>query len=193
MLDLCLQVFDKVEAVFMYVVPDLSFEERELRQAEKRTGVMVHRVPHWMLSYYLGGGHWRFRALDVRQVGQKQIENLVRHRTGYTWTAWGHRMDDSLGRRFYLRHRGVIDWRCMRLAPLYDWRAHEVEDYVRAKGIPLPHSLTYGRGPRRRSRGFTLHKECIRWCRDNYPEDYQRVLEWFPALEVQEGGDDGKA
>ena len=180
-LELCLAAFSHVEAFLMEMVPGLECERGPVAAAARRAHVELHCVPHWHLSHYLKTGVFapRCRGLGrFRNVRQRDVEALLRKRTGIQWVAYGHRMDDGASRRFYLRKRGVIDWQHLRLAPLYDWRTREVLQFLRAHKISPP-PARYGTAGRRVT-GFDLTERCLSWLRDNHPKDYQRVLEFFP-------------
>lgn len=45
-LDLCFRYFKNVRAFFMYICPDLSFQERTLEWYEKKYQTEIIRIPH---------------------------------------------------------------------------------------------------------------------------------------------------
>ncbi len=68
----------------------------------------------------------------------------------------------------------------MRVWPLWDWSARDVVNYLRARQIPVPGGL----GKRNMS-GIDLRLETLTYLKQNYPNDYERILEAFPDAEVQ--------
>ena len=56
-LDVCFRYFQHVQPYFMYLVPDLEFQERTLRHYEARYHTKILRVPHFMLSDFLRYGN----------------------------------------------------------------------------------------------------------------------------------------
>ena len=51
-LDLCFRYFKNVRAFFMYICPDLSFQERTLEWYEKKYQTDIIRLPHMDVSEF---------------------------------------------------------------------------------------------------------------------------------------------
>jgi phosphoadenosine phosphosulfate reductase len=182
-LDLCARHFERVEAYFLYTVPGLEFQERTLRYCERRYAIKVRRLPHWCLSHQLR--EWAFRGPvkgDVPRLKLIDVENHARELTGVNWVATGQRKDDSLERRAMLSRNGGLDLKARRFYPLADWRAASVFVYLKQRRVPLPpdYALFW------RSWGGRLHANDLGKIREAFPDDYRRIVEYFPHVEAQE-------
>lgn len=186
-LDLCARAFDRVVCAYLWVVPGLRCVEGPLERACENAGAELVRLPHWTLIRYMQAGTYnvRTRGHHLKQLRWVDMEEHLREVTGLLWVASGSRADDSWVRRLQSRRFGTVNHRSHRLTPLHDWRAREVSDYLRARSIPAPPPDMWGQKGAR-SQGFELTRTCLGWLRAKYPQDYQRVLEWFPLAEVME-------
>jgi 3'-phosphoadenosine 5'-phosphosulfate sulfotransferase (PAPS reductase)/FAD synthetase len=120
--------------------------------------------------------------MELPKIGLNDIQNIARAETGIRWIASGERADDSMARRARLVRCKGIEEPQFRIFPIYDWHTNEVVSYLRSKRIPMPPRI--GRAGESGTSGFELRAPCLRWLRDNYPDDYQKVLEVFPHAEA---------
>ena len=183
-LDLCKRIFKKVECFYMYLVPGLKCIEEPIEMHCEKNKVKLHKLPHFNLSQYFKRGIYapRIRADRFRYLKQRDIEEYLRKICGIHWIAYGHRMDDSISRRFYLRKCGVNNWKHLRLFPLYNYRKSEVMDYLKYRKIKFK-ITRFGAEKRKRTTGFDLTSRSILWLKENHPNDYQKVVEFFPDIE----------
>lgn len=202
-LDLCAERFDRIEAYFMYLVPGLGFQERYLAYIERRYGITILRVPHFGLAQMLRGASYRPHG-DLSSLGTHacpvlkplDVWEYVRAHFGIDWIATGEKLIDSIERRASLPKNGVhIERRIC--YPVLDWTNKHVWSYVRQRKIQLPPDYRlFGR-----SFGRLFPKELI-GIRDNFPDDYEKILARFPWAEAQvkryefgkaRQGDDGRS
>lgn len=184
-LAVCRDAFPRVEAFYMYLVPGLSFVEEPMDRLCNKLGVKLHKVPHWSLAEMLRKGLFadRVRALHLRNLKQRDVEDHLRQVAGIEWTAWGHRQSDSVSRRFYLRKIEGYDPAHHRLHPIWNWSTDDVLRYLKAKGITPPEHKWGQEG--RGMTGFNpLRADCLLWIRNRHPSDWQRVLKVFPQAEA---------
>jgi hypothetical protein len=185
-LDLCCEVFSRVEAFHMYLVRGLRSVEDPVDAAAKRRGVAVHYVPHWDMSRMFKYGVLRphMPAADkLRILAQKDVERSLTAKTGIRTFAYGERASDSFIRRFYTRENDGLRIRAERskLYPIWDWVDADVYAYLKAKKIPQPPRF----GGSRKQSGFSLEPDCLAWLKEHYPNDYAKVLQVFPYADVQ--------
>lgn len=184
-LDLCVQTFPKVAGFYAYLVPDLECVERTLRSVEKRYGITIHRVPHPDLAFALKFGAY---CCPIRNGGAQNIrtakwidsENMARERSGVDWIALGQRATDSIERTAMLRKLGGLDPKGQRVFPIWQWKPNDVKAYCRAKDL-RPTRIRPGHS----GDGMSLLPKTLIALKENWPEDYAKVLEIFPYVEAE--------
>ena len=178
-LDLCCRYFDRVDAFFMYFVKGLSFQEAQLRWAEKKYGLSILRVPHFDLSNWLACGTFRPADESVPIVTIKDIYGYVRRETGSHWIAAGERIADSIWRRAMMKKSGSIDAGRGRVYPVAHWRKSDVMAYVKRSRLKVsPESAVLGFSFR------SLMPEELAKVREHYPDDYAKIEAAFPLLQA---------
>lgn len=115
-----------------------------------------------------------------------EVDKLVVHPSDI-WLASGERLDDSPQRRGMLsqtrkeEHGMVGLWeRFRRIYPIAHWKTRDVHAYIRAYHLPPPPNL----GKKNQS-GMGLTPEGMAAIRENYPEDFEKILAQFPLVEAQ--------
>lgn len=182
-LDLAMQVFSRVEAFYMHLVEGLQCEAERLDPLVRRYGIRLHHVPHFALGGMLKDAvfspHRHGHAHYLPDIKQKDIEALVRARSGVAWLAFGHRASDSIERNAMLKKIGGFDPKTHRVYPIWRWKPKDVLAYLRAKRLPIPRQLFPGH-----SDGVNLYPRTLRVLRERYPDDYRKILEVFPYAEA---------
>lgn len=177
-LDLCTRYFEHVAAFFLYIVPGLSFQERQLEWYEKRYGVEIMRLPHPMVSEFMRYGTYRDPDPGVKVMGINDVYSFVRWYTGMWWIAAGERIDDSIVRRAMIKHSGTIDEQRGRIYPVATWSKKEVFAYMKAKRLRL--------GGDSRALGFSfrgLEGNQLHAIKQKFPEDYEKIRAYYPFCE----------
>lgn len=184
-LQLCLEAGFECQAFFMYFLPGLECEEKLIRVAEKQLGVKVWRYQHPDNVMYLKYGMYcdiTKQALALPNLRIPDIENKAREDSGIRWIASGHRKMDSLERRAMLSQCNMRDYAGQRLYPIGEWSEKEVYQYLRHRKLPVPHKFGGGQ-----TSGINLlYVQRILWLKDNYPEDYAKILRVFPYIQAEE-------
>lgn len=80
-LDLCTRYFKNVKAFFMYIVPDLSFQERTMEWYEKRYQIEIMRIPHMDVCEFYHYGSFRPEDPTFPIVSINDIYQYVRLET----------------------------------------------------------------------------------------------------------------
>lgn len=183
-LDLCHQVFPKVSAWFQYIVEGLEVEEVNIRFAERRYGLKMLRLPSPALINMMRAGYYMPKPITFRRDWKfSDVMQTVREETGAKLLAFGHRMDESLQRRGMLSENvpcPEYSERLQKLYPLARWNAKGVYAYLQGRKIPIPVNL--GRFD---TSGVSLGTDVLINLRDNYPEDYYKILKVFPFAGVK--------
>ncbi len=168
-LDLCFKYFKNVKPYFMYIVPDLEFQERTLNYYEKRYDTEFLRVPHFMLSDFLRYGTYRLPDLDVPMVKTVDLYNYMREKTDIYWIAAGERISDSIIRRAMIKESSSVDFKRGRFYPIAYWNINHVRSYNKQKRLPLSlENKTMGHSFR------SLMYEDLSDIKKYFPRDYEK-------------------
>ena len=178
-LDLCFRYFKNVQPYFMYLVPDLEFQERTIKYYEKRYNTKILRVPHFMISDWLRHGTFRMPDLEVPMVKTVELYNYLREQTGIYWICAGERIADSIVRRAMIKESSSIDTKRGRFYPLAYWNVKQVRAYNKQRNLPLSlenkalkHSFR------------SLESSEIQNIKNVFPEDYKKIKEMFPLVDA---------
>lgn len=90
-LDLCFRYFKNVKPFFMYIAPDLSFQERTLSWYEKKYQTEIIRLPHMDVSEFFHYGSFRQPDYTFPIVSINDIYQYVRLQTDMWWIAAGEK------------------------------------------------------------------------------------------------------
>lgn len=178
-LDLCMRYFKRVQPFFMYMVPDLGFQEETLGWYEKKYDTEIIRIPHFEVSTFMRYGTFREPDFNVSEVSVKETYDYLRNRTGIFWISAGERISDSTIRRAMIKHSGTIDAKRGRFYPIANWSKKNVLDYIRLKHLKLP------RDSKRLGFSFrSLDGKQLAAIQDMYPDDYQKILKVYPFADA---------
>lgn len=178
-LDLCCKYFKNVKAFFMYIVPNLSFQERTLQWYENKYDLEIIRLPHMDASMFFRYGCFRNEDYTFPIVSINDIYRYVRIETDMWWIAAGERINDSIVRRAMMKKSGSIDVQRGRFYPISAWNKKEVLDYIKY------HKLYLGQDSRKLGFSFkTLEGRELFMIRENFPDDYEKILHLYPFAEA---------
>lgn len=182
-MDLCCQVFDRIEAFYLYRVPDLQVIRRLCGVVENRYGVNVRHYPHFDLTrcfrYAVLQPHWSL--LDhTPSLSMKDVESAFRQDAAVNWIAYGWRRNDSRSRALILKSNHGRDAKAKRIFPLRTWRRRDVLCYLSQRRIPIPPGFG-----RTEQGGVDFHPETLRYLKRYWPDDYVKIMEMFPYAESQ--------
>lgn len=126
-LDLCFRYFKKVKPFFMYICPDLSFQERTLEWYEKKYQTEIIRLPHMDVCEFFHYGSFRNPDLTFPIVSINDIYHYVRLQTDIWWIAAGERINDSIVRRAMMKK--IRQHRRAKRQNLPGFRVEKVRDH----------------------------------------------------------------
>lgn len=176
LLDLCCKHFKHVYPYFLYIHPNLEFQNRTLRWYEKKYGLEVLRLPHMDVSEFFHYGSFREGYYEYPLIDINDIYAYLRVKYNTWWIACGERMDDSLWRRGMIHNSSSIDKNRGRFYPLAMWKTREVLDYIKY------HKLYYSRDQKTEKKGSLsgLQGDQLYIVKKYYPDDYERILQLYP-------------
>ena len=182
--------FRRIIPYFCADVPGLRFIEEDLKRSEDIMGVPILRYVSPSLFSALDRGAWQtpaqakvFDGMEMfRDLNNFDVDADVRARSGVdenTLVAHGWRIHDSPRRRQQLVSSGPIwdgwGW----FEPIWDWTHNRLEQELRDAKIRLP--VDY----RLFGRSFEgVRHRFLEPLRTAYPDDYERVLNWFPLADA---------
>lgn len=136
-MDLCMRYFRRCVPFFMYLVPNLEFQEQMLRRYEERYNTEIIRIPHFECSNFLKYGSFTLYDDNVDIVGIKDTYEYLREKTGIHWIAAGERAKDSIVRNAMIKKSGSIDYKRGRFYPVAYWSKQEILHYIKLKKLYL--------------------------------------------------------
>jgi hypothetical protein len=177
---------------YCYLVPGLGFVEESLSYYEERIfeGVRIARVPHPFFFRALTAGlfqtphdHVVNNAASLDAYGYAEIQATIAAEHGLsdgTFTALGTRAADSVMRRVAINTNGPVNRAAHRFQAIWQMNLADVLDIVGRHQIEL--SPEYRVMPR----SFDgLNYEYLIGIREAWPDDYRRIVEWFPLVEAE--------
>ena len=177
-IDLCLRTFERVEAFYMYMIPDLDFMNKKLAEAEERLGIKIHQLPHEALADSLRRGLYcnpKDYAEILPDVKVRDLYNIAKQALDVDIVVTGAKGSDSSWRRRYFH--ATRTWTDM-IYPIKDWNKHDVIGYLNARRIPVPESSGLN------ASGVSLIPPELLWVYDNHPEDFKKICAFFPYAEA---------
>ena len=168
----------------------LDFVEQGLTDLEQALGKPIHRYPH--PSFYRWLNNFVFQPperCEVIEAAQLPIPDyqvmweLIRadlKLPADTWVADGVRAADSILRRPSSARHGVMKAGSGKASPVADWLKAEVLDRIAAAGIQLPVDYQFF------GRSFDgIDHRFLKPISEHFPDDFARILDWFPLADLE--------
>jgi hypothetical protein len=173
----------------LYSIPGLRFIGESLAYFEDYFGTRILNLPHpalyRMLTNYVFQPPERCQVIDDAQLivpTYDDVNRLVRGHYGvpaHTWVCDGVRAADSPMRRTAMATHGPRNLRGRRLHIVWDWKISHVRQAMADAGVKLPVEYEwFGRSFDGIDARFTGP------IRDNAPDDWATILDWFPLAEL---------
>ena len=191
--------FKRVVPYYCYFVPGLAFVEESLKYYEDFFGCHIYRLPHrsffrFMINY-VDQPPRRVNVIENADLANDETWNdstigeVIRKCAGLSdgaYVATGVRMADSPLRRIGIKTHGAINHNAKRFYPVYDWKKEDLIREFDDAGVKLP--VDY----RMFGRTFDgLDYRFLEPLRRWYPEDYARLLDWYPFADLEIARRDG--
>lgn len=184
--------FKRIIPYYCYVVPGLSFVEKSLSYYEDFFGTRIYRMPHRSLYRFLRCMVFqppehvtKIEALDLpgEEYDDGMLGDIIRDAGGLpdgAYVGTGIRMADSPMRRIGIKTHGAINHNQKRFYPVYDWKKADLLAAFDESGVKLP--IDY----KLFGRTFDgLDYRFLGPIREHFPEDYERILAWYPLAELE--------
>lgn len=174
----------------LYLIPGLGYKERILQYYEDYFGVHVLRLPHPTFYWLLNDGTWMppdqlatIKTLKLFEYDLAIVDDFIAADQGLDnpFCAIGMRRAENLMRLTFISQTGVLGFKRRRFFyPIWDWKIADVA--AKVKEYDLKISSEY------KLLGRTTEQMQYRrlsWVRNYYPDDWQKILEWFPLVELE--------
>ncbi|MDR1652502.1 MAG: phosphoadenosine phosphosulfate reductase family protein [Prevotellaceae bacterium] len=183
MLDLAHPYFKRIVCCYMYVVKHLEHIDKYIIWAKnKYPKCEFIEVPHFVLSQYVKFGYLGCKKDSTQRVYQlNNIVSMTKKNTGIDWAFIGFKQSDNLNRRLQLRtyEDNAIYRNTKNAYPLSAYSNQDIERYIKLKKLIPP--IKYGYGA---SQGTDISSPIfLKYCKDYYPNDYQRIIKEFPQAQ----------
>lgn len=182
--------FEKIFAYYLYLIPDISFVEESLLYYEDFFKTKIVRLPHPSLHRWLNAGMFQppERNIVIEQAGLPDHDYFAIRACiiedydlpQKIMVADGVRSADSPLRHAAIKKYGPISHRQFRYHPIHNWKKSDLIEAFRAANVKLP--IDY------RFFGRTFDGLDLRFLikiKKHFPQDYQKILEWFPLCDLE--------
>lgn len=182
--------FKEIIPVYHYLHPDLNFINKSLAYYEGIMGRHIIRVPNSKLYESLNAGtlqtkkSWAFiKKMKLPNFDNDDVNGYIRDDLGLDeniMTAIGVRQSDSLNRWRSINKYGAINEKRKTFYPVYDWNIERLKNEIRESGIKLPVDYKIW------GKSFDgLDYRFIKPLKDHFPDDYEKLKEFFPLLDIE--------
>ena len=176
-MDLACKSFRRVVGVLWYMFPGLKRNQDAIDYAKTRWGVEVLTYPDPMLIESARAGHYRPEPSKWLQQFPKSdlatVQAMARQDSGLKLILTGQRQSDFNKRK--MAHR--VGKSTKILHPISRWSKYDVLAYLKRNDISIPDS-------HRDAGGIDLTAPSLLYMHDHYPDDFQKVLRYFPLAQA---------
>jgi 3'-phosphoadenosine 5'-phosphosulfate sulfotransferase (PAPS reductase)/FAD synthetase len=159
------------EFVFLYFVQGLEIKQRIIDYYEKRWNIKIHQQPHFITMSMKTG----------KKYTMGKVEHGLRARYDISYIAQGVRRCEGMARRGMLAHLPYgIDEKYKKLYPIADFTDKQIYSYIKLNKLVLP--MEYNQN---HVHDFSVPDvNGLIFLKNNYPDDYKKVIAEFPHLEA---------
>ena len=178
----------KVVPVHLYLVPGISFVEESLKYYERYFSTKIINLPHpslfrWLKNFTFQSPEnlCRIERSHLPQTSYDDLFGWVRRDTYLplsTPVAVGVTVNDSPNRRASIKRWGPYNQKRRQFYPVFDWNKARIVEACEGPGLPVDYRM-FGRS------WDGLDYRFLKPIHDNYPQDYQRILDVFPMAELE--------
>ncbi|GAB3873820.1 hypothetical protein ACFQ1S_30430 [Kibdelosporangium lantanae] len=173
----------------LYSIPGLKFVDDSIAFYEDFFQTRIRQYPHpalyrWLIEYVFTPPE-RCAIIDAAELPEPPFEDLaeyLREDLGLpnAWNADGVRAADSPMRRMAMSVHGPVRENLRKISVVWDWRIADVRAALKRHACPLPVEYEW----------FGRSFDGIDWrflapIKQHAPDDYARILDWFPLAELE--------
>lgn len=181
---------DKIYPYYMYSIPNLKFVNDQLDEFEQIFQRPIGRYPNPRLYQRLKYGTMQppdrravIRAARIPEITENDVIAAIEDDYGLERDRWrmdGVRATDSIVRRISMKRHGPMKPHLNKVSPIWDWKIADVRNAMAFHKIPWPIDYEWF------GRSFDgIDYRFIKPVYDNAPDDFERLKEWYPFLELE--------
>lgn len=181
---------ERIFPYYMYSVPDLKFVNDMLDRMEDTFQRRIPRYPNPRLYSRLRYGTFQppdrravIEAAKIPYFWEQDVIDEIERDYGLEPNRWrldGVRATDSIVRRISIKKHGPMKPHLNKVSPIWDWRISDVRNALAAWNIEWPIDYEWF------GRSFDgIDYRFIKPIYDNVPEDFERLQQWYPFLELE--------
>jgi len=182
--------FHKIVPIYHYLHPDLDFINKSLSYYEEVMGTKIIRVPNQMLYKHLNSGLFQsklswaiIQKMQLPNFDNDDVNGYVKDDLGLednVMAAIGVRASDSLNRWRSINKFGAVNENRKTFFPVYDWNIERLVKEIKDSGIKLPVDYKIW------GKSFDgLDYRFIKPLKDHFPDDYEKLKQFFPLIDVE--------
>lgn len=174
-LDLCRRAFKRIVCFHLNLVPDLDIIRERVDDYLAPLGIECLHYPDPVAMSSLRDGLFcdELRAAaDLSSLTSADLYRQASADTGIELVADGKKEADYRQRAFHLRGGRLFGWH-----PIQKWKKKDVLDYCKKHNITVPESHV-------EAGGIDLTSKSLCWLHDKHPDDFKKLLKWFPYAEA---------
>lgn len=175
--------------VHLDLIPGLQFVDDDIARLEDHFGQRIHRLPHpgfyrWLtnLVYQPPERCAVIEAANLNAYDYAELWEAFRADQNLdpdTWIAIGTRSADSIHRRMSWQKHGPWRPKTREVWAIGDWKIADVRACLAAHNVQLGVDYAWFK------RSFDgIDYRFLEPLRRHAPDDYQRVLDWFPLADL---------
>lgn len=186
---IALRDYFEIQPFYQYMVPGLEFIEESIDYYERLMKRRIFQYPHpilWgMIQDFVYQPPERCRFIEAAQLPEYDFKDMrvwACQMAGWdenTMYATGVRAYDAPYRRLMIRKHGPITRSERKFHAIWDWSLDDIVDALQTNRVKLPASYrVFG------SSFDTLTARYLVPMRKHYPQDFKRLLDWFPLADL---------
>lgn len=186
-LDMIYPKFKKVYCCFMFFIKDLEHINRWIKWVKTRyPNVEFLEIPHWNLTYILRSGLYCTPHPKQKLLKLMDVIKALRLKYNTQWVFLGMKKADGMNRNLMItRFKDSHYTDNYQAYPLAEFSQKQILSYMQFHRLPQPvmYSLaTSGDDAKvgKASNGIGFNIDFFLWCRENYPQDLEKIYNVFP-------------
>lgn len=170
----------EVYPIFLYVVPNVRFQNDYHAMLERKLGIEIHRMVHPAATLDMEMGRFMTPVKGMKELKFVEVESAARAMSGFEWITGGEKKLDSLQRRGMLSECGGINHSRRRAFPLSEWNDSDVYAYMKRARLSVPAEYAmFGA-----SWGGSMRPAYLWQIAHHYPEDFEEIKKVYPLAET---------